>query len=315
MGCSRARGAGSTGVWRAVIALARTVARWLGPGLALGCLSVPALGAEPAPRPSDPDAPARSRAAQTRANVAFEGDLGAVLWTRRLEWEGDPAETLRGYRLVGVAPGVAAQGIWYPGAHTTRSAAAHVGLLGRYFRGFPRGAQREGRSFNTRTQEYELGLRGRIPFRPFELGLSVAYGAHDYEIDWYTDPDMPVVASVGYRFFRPGLEVRLRTERWVLELSGGLRVVGEAGELGSSWFFPELAGYGLDGTLGVGRRLTSSVTLLATGGMERYQFALRPDSAAPGPLGSAERVVDQYTAAALLLRWSLPGVRPGPGAK
>jgi hypothetical protein len=236
--------------------------------------------------------------------AAIQLELGVPLFTRRFRYEQDVTQTLRSYRLDGLAPGVVAGLVWYPGAHFTSHAAAHVGLTGRYFQGFPPAAEREGRSLDTTTRSYRFGLRLRIPARPLELAVVGEYGAHDYQVARDPVTGVPVVPDVGYRFVRPGLGLGIQVDAFTAEVTGGVRVVLDTGELESAVFFPNLSGYGLDGSLAAGG-VAGPVAVLAQGAFERYRFALNPSTVAPSPYGVAGLAIDSGYSVSLLVRLTL----------
>ena len=270
-------------------------------------LDEPAGGEEPADDDQEPEREPRSKRDRSGAPrpTALQLELGLPLFTRRLHYEDDVTQTLRSYRLDGLAPGVAAGAVWYPGAHFTSGAAAHLGVTGGYLRGFPPAAAREGREFDTKTQSYRVGLRVRIPVDPVEIGILGEYGGHDYEVARDPNTGLALVPDVAYRFIRPGVVVALTSGAFTAEAAAGARIVLDTGELQSAEFFPDLTGWGFDAALGAGVVL-GPVAVLLRGAVERYRFELRPSAVAPGPYGAAEVAIDRSALLGLVVRVELP---------
>ena len=267
----------------------------------------PALGeaSEPAPPEEEIDAVEEdaeaSSAPAPKAKRPSPLELTATLhtFTRHLRYTDDLFGVLRGYNLSSARLDLR----WYPVAHFQGGIPSHVGISASYERGFLlKSKAPNGDSLDTTSQEWSLGLRGRIPLDPHELGVDVAYGEQTFRVD--DNPQLPLVPDVRYRYVRVGVDGRARFKDFSVGGRLGYRFVSSAGDIGSQRWFPNLDVGGMDTSVFGGWALSRDLDLIAGLTYRRYFFNLNPE---PGDLHVAGGALDQYVSGFAGVSYRLPG--------
>jgi hypothetical protein len=197
---------------------------------------------------------------------------------------------------------------FYPLAFAGPGGLANVGLVGRYERligvstvdksgmGLP--------TSMTSGQEWDVGLRGRLPFDSGELGVSATYGQHTFLL---SSGDVPpsataTVPNVEYIFYRVDLDGAVALGPVTVGAHVGTRFVPKTGALGT-WFGTTKT-TSIETGLSVAYRLTPVFEVVAGGDFLRYAFAFNPPTNNGIVAGGA---VDQYISGYLALRVSITG--------
>ncbi|HET6332247.1 MAG TPA: hypothetical protein VFG30_03505, partial [Polyangiales bacterium] len=118
---------------------------------------------------------------RTAAANALDINLGARFGTRNFAYN-DPLPGLRKYGM-SLSPNLRLAVRWYPVAHFDDGALSNIGLdlRGEVLVGVT-SKNRAGQKFETSAHSFGVGLRGRIPFRTFEVGAVVGYGVHAFSL-------------------------------------------------------------------------------------------------------------------------------------
>jgi hypothetical protein len=226
---------------------------------------------------------------------ALEVALGVRLMTRSFSYQ-EPMTRLPEHS-VSPTPAGHVQLRAYPGAPFMRGIAAHLGLELSGLLMLPVEAQDGPSIFETTSKAFGVGLRGRIPLWPSELGIHAGWGAHDIEIsDSQFDGD-PEVPSVAYNFLRLGADARIAlSSELALTVRASYLLLLGYGELAEVRWFPEASGFGIEAQLGAAYALGGPFWAVADLGFTRYSMTLNVE---PPPAGSAamprvaEGAVDQ----------------------
>ena len=265
-----------------------------------------AAGAErPTPPGEEPvddapdDAPPPTRAASRPAPLEAALTLGAG--TRNYRYSDDLFAALRAYKM-GPTPTAALAARWYPVAHFTGGFAANLGLAVAYERAFLIQSEANGETYDTRAQQWLVGVHARLPVGALELGVDLGLGAHAFEVD--DDAKQPLVPSVDYRFLRAGLDARYRSGSFLVGAAFGYRHVTDAGEVASDAWFPRADVAGLDLGAHAGYAVIPRVYLLAGALYRRYWFSMNPEPGDPFVAGGA---LDSYVTGWAGIGWELAG--------
>jgi hypothetical protein len=224
---------------------------------------------------------------------------GGGIQSRGLSYRDDLFSELGDYSLT-AAPWLRAAARWYPGAHFTRDAFAHIGITGEF--GSVLGVtsrQRSGASFPTDSWRFDVGVDVRLPIDPVEIGLGFTYGIQTFSVGSNEDGDAAQVPNVQYQSLRPMARVRLDIGVGLYaDAAFGWRFLTGVGPL-SEWFprnsgsgFDLGAGFGWESDMGLGVRLGFE--------MQRYFFAFHPEPGDPLIVGGAE---DQYLTGTVDVVW------------
>lgn len=213
--------------------------------------TTPTQAPPPAAATTEPEAPVAhpSRPIALDAFVGFRG-IG-----RSLSYVNDMTNTFRGYDL-GFGPSVYAAVEWFPGAHFTSSALAHIGIYGDFGAAFGIVSQDSaGTSYGTGSILYDVGLRGRFPLvSHLDLGVRVGYGGQTYSIS-SSMGQPPGVPDVSYGFIRFGVSARYDLAERVGILVGlNYLLTLNAGQF-TSGFFPHESINGFEGSVAVAVRI------------------------------------------------------------
>jgi hypothetical protein len=195
----------------------------------------------------------------------------------------------------------------YPGAFAGRGIASQIGLVGRYEKligtktNFDQGV-----SLSTFGQEFEVGLRGRLPLDANELGVTAAYGKHSFHVT-DTDPGptaSAVVPNVDYTFVRLALDGRLDLGAVAFGARVGTRLVTSTGALGETWF-PKTKTNSIEAGVEGAFKLTPVFSIVAGVDFLRYAFNFNPVPTSNAVVAGG--AVDQYISGYLALRVSISG--------
>ncbi len=189
----------------------------------------------------------------------------------------------------------------YPLAFAGRDGLANIGLVGRYERLIGVSTKSGG---TTSGQEFDVGLRGRLPLGGGEVGLSATYGQHTFLL---TSADLPpsnatTVPNVEYTFVRADLDGAANLGSVTLGGHVGTRFVPKTGALGT-WFGTTKT-TSIEAGISAAFRLTPVIEVVAGGDYLRYAFAFSPPRNNGIVAGGA---VDQYISGYLALRVSISG--------
>lgn len=235
-------------------------------------------------------------------NTALELELGGGVESRHFDYTDDIFVSLRNYEL-DAAPLIFLGARWYPLAHESRGDLANVGVVGRYAHVFPPTAlTRDGRRFDSASNEFFVGVQGRAPIDEHELGLSAGYGQQRFEVTG--DEAAPLLPDVVYDYLRVAVAAELRFGEFRFGGELGKRFVLATGELETAAWFPHVAADAIDARAFVGHALVDDVDLIAGVAITRYFFAMNPR---PDDVRVAGGAVDQYLSGWVAAVWSLPG--------
>lgn len=242
-------------------------------------------------------------AAKERAS-ALEVGIGVRAFSRQLRYTDDIFDQLREYEL-GSAPAAFGWLRWYPASHFTKGVAAHFALVGLYERGFATKSKISGgEEYETSMSEWQVGLRGRIPFLPHELGIQATYGTHAFQVD--DDPLAPLVPDVKYRFIRIGVDGTARISRVIIGAGFGYRIVTDPGPIKSDFWFPRASVGGVDVGVFGGYEIVKGVDILAGFDFRRYFYDM---NAKPGDTWAVGGARDEYIAGWGGFGFRLPGAQ------
>jgi len=261
-----------------------------------------------------------------RGRTPFELDLGLRGYSRNFEYTDpygarDPSQhrALVPYKLP-FAPAFTLAGVFYPGAFFDNGVLGNIGLMGSLNLGFatktdyvqqqPGGASTT-TELKTNSQDWDLGLRGRIPAGPFELALFAEYGMQTFILlgDEGGTKLAPLVPDVKYTFVRLGAEPRVRFGHFTAAGHIAPRILTSLHQidLARVWF-PGAKGRGLDFGLMVGYGLTNFLELVGGGDFVGYGFDFNDlptdPTLAPVVAGGA---TDRYWSGWVALRLRVPG--------
>jgi len=243
--------------------------------------------------------------------MALALELGAGGFSRDFEYR----ENLSGLPVYDIAiPPLAYVGLqWFPAAHFSDGAAAHVGLRahGQMAFGLSSGLEQgSNEEFATSSTLLELGLRGRLPLGSLQLGADISYGSHTYKID-SADTEMgpldPGIPSAAYSYLRFHIDASLALgDSASIGIGLGLLPMLGLGEI-ERWY-PQAGGLAMEGDINFAYQLFSSFDLVASIGARRYAITIDPtvdDVTDNRPIAAG--LVDQYIFGLLGLRLRLGG--------
>lgn len=245
------------------------------------------------------------------APIALEIMAGPRIVNRSFRFN-EPLSDAAEYKLPrGAAPFIDAA--IYPLAFAGRGVMANIGIVGRYERLVgtstvtkdPSGATAS--TTTTTAQQYEVGLRGRIPLDVHEVGLTGTYGQQSFMPATKSPPPSTMaIPNVVYSFVGLGADARLRFGGIVtLGAHLGTRLVTDTGSLGKTWF-KKTTTTAVDAGLSLAVRVAPMFEVVAGGDFVRYGFAFNPKPS-DNLAFVAGGAVDQYISGYLALRVSLNG--------
>ena len=224
---------------------------------------------------------------ETKRPSAFDLAVGARVGTRNFGYN-DSLPGLRGYSL-GPSPSVALHGHWYPAAHFSSGALAHLGLdlradmlLG------VSSENKQGQKFSTNSHAFGAGLRARFPLSDrLEMGAVAGFGQHAFGLSDANGVD-PEVPDIVHNFLRFGLDGRYQLiPQLGVQLRAGFLKGLSLGELADKAWFPHATGNGIEAELGFQLAVTRMLSVELAAGMQRYFMSLNPEASDPGVRGTA----------------------------
>lgn len=261
--------------------------------------------AAPAPRPAAPPAvKAPTGPAQANGWPAVLASVGFRGLSRSFNYSGNPSSNLSTLSM-GLAPAVAVDAAWFPGAHFTSGALAHLGMFLQADFVFGLAARQDQARFGAHAERYRGGAQVRFPIaRAFELDLHAGYLSHGFNIDATSatgNTPRPNIAGVTYAGPRGGLGMKINpTDKFSIELHGAFTFVAFKGELGSEKFFPNATGFGFDVAGALAYLIAPNLQLRASVDYASYLLTLNP---AVGATFQAENANDSYFGGTLALAW------------
>jgi len=213
----------------------------------------------------------------------LEVGLGFRFGNRDFKYTGKTTPNVVPYSLW--SPAVFLSARFYPAAIWSDGVWSHLGLTFRYELAIPSTTNYEqadatGKTvvtpLKTRANEYQIGLRGRIPIGPHELGIFGQYGDQSFVVGGDEDPKKSpyaVVPDVHYHYLRFGLDARFYVSKLLVEAHVAPRFLTAMKEIdkGGVWF-PGATGSGLDFGLELGWQLLPWLTPVAGVDLVRYGF-------------------------------------------
>lgn len=235
-----------------------------------------------------------------------EAPAALVVWAgggvthRDLSYTDDIFEQLSDYTLP-AWPSLHGGARWYPGAHFTNDAWAHLGVFTELGGAIGARTRQDGETFPTECWSLLVGLDARVPFEPIELGLALGFGLQSFLLGRGTAGNAAGVVSVEHQLLRPGIRARIAMGLGLyVEPTFGWRLLFGSGEL-SRWF-PRNTGSGLDFGLSLGWESDLGLGARLRVEHSRYFFAFHPE---PEDALIAGGVLDQYVSATIDVVWRI----------
>jgi hypothetical protein len=263
-------------------------------GAAISMAAVPALGqgfeveATPAPESVAADSDAPPVVSKLELNGGFKWVSHRFFYTDNFR------DRLRTYEM-GLAPAPYVSAEWYPGGNAIGGPKTHLGIIGSFEQSLSWQSKRaSGERFETSMNEWQLGVRGRMPLIPHQAGLSLTFGSHTFSVD--DDPRAPLVPDMSYKFIRLGVDGRASFGE--ISVGGRLayRFILDAGDVVSDIWFPRASVGGLDLGAYVAYALMPELDVVAGIDYRRYFYTLNPE---PGDRRVAGGALDQYVSPSL----------------
>jgi hypothetical protein len=223
----------------------------------------------------------------------LEVSVGLRGYNRKYEYTGvPPGQNLAIPYSLSVAPTIFVAARVYPWAFGSNGLLSHLGVMGRFEYGIATSANYLTTTFQTHTNEYQLGIRGRLPIEHHELGMFALYGAQNFTFSDTNGTTASPIPNVHYHYLRFGVDARFYISKLVVGAHVAPRFLTSMSVL-DSWF-PGATGSGLDGGLMLGWQVLPWLTV--TGGMDfvRYGFDFNNQPATPPPRIIAGGATDTY---------------------
>lgn len=166
--------------------------------------------------------------------------------------------------------------------------------------------ERAGRDVGVNFTELEGGMRYRQPVGKHELGVQLTAGMLSAGLDGSAATSG--VPEIGYTLLTPTADAGLHFGALTMRGSVSYQyLLGGLGEIGSAEWFPRAEGAGFKGQVGLEYRLSSSISLQASGAVRRFVLEMnsRPEDAEGGQAEVAGGAVDLYTSGYLGLAFTL----------
>jgi hypothetical protein len=234
--------------------------------------------------PKDSDEDEKKSEPSKPGRDPFEAHAGIRGYNRQFGYSGAVTK-LSAYSLP-FAPALLIGGRFYPAAFVRDDVLGNIGLVGQAELGiattteYPSPAPSGGTGeiiteLETSTQEWNIGLIGRIPLEPVEIAVFAVYGEHTFILrgDENTSGLPPLVPDVKYKYIRPGVEVRGRPSDFLVGARGAPRFLTsyEQIDLEGVWF-PGASGFGFDVGLFGGYSVLPFLDIVAGFDFLRYGF-------------------------------------------
>jgi hypothetical protein len=195
---------------------------------------------------------------------------------------------------------------FYPAAFATRGFAANLGIVGHYERLV--GTKTAGTDFSTLAQQFDVGVRARLPLGENELGLTASYGKQTFHVTESdpgpAPPNGSNIPNVDYTFGAIEADGRLQLSPIELRAHVGTRLMTNTGSLGEKWF-STIKTTAITAGFSVAYPLTSIFAVVVGGDIVRYAFDFNPVPTTN--IVVAGGAVDQYLSGFLALRVTLSG--------
>lgn len=255
---------------------------------------------EPPLEPTDEAKPAEEAATESKAGLApFEFMVGMRGYNRKFDYSANrgarepdrlPIRTLVPYQL-DFAPALVFSSRIYPLAFFRDDVWSHIGITGSFEVGIATTTEVRGGSglepLKTSFDAWDVGLRGRLPLGPLELGIFGTYGSQAFILvgDEGGAGLQPLVPDVKYNFLRFGLDARVHVSDFRFGASIAPRVLTSLHQidLATVWF-PNASGRGLDFGLEAGWNFLPFLGVVAGFDYVRYGFDF--NDAPPGTVSS-----------------------------
>jgi hypothetical protein len=234
---------------------------------------------------------------ETPLPPALDVALGVRGFQRQLSYHQDLYGNFRPYDLT-LAPAIVGSLAWYPAAHFTGGWLSGFGLLAEGDYAFALSSQdASGTVYPTQSFGLLGALQYRVPLGASEVSVSVGYGMQTFSVETPTTPADTGVPALEYQYVRGAVATRIALSSRVAITAHGayLHVLG-TGEL-SDRFFPRSNVGGVEASLGLAFKLTTSFEIRALLNGRRYFFAMNPEPGDPWVVGGA---VDQYLSGSLM---------------
>jgi hypothetical protein len=185
-----------------------------------------------------------------------------------------------------LGPAIIAALRFYPIALFRDDAWSHVGLTARYEFGIATGTQysqpqpdgtQKLTNLTTSSTSWMVGLRGRLPIGPHELGMFAEYGQHSFILkgDEQSRPGQPyaLVPDTNYTFIRTGMDARFYFGKVVVGAQFAPRFMQSVREIDlKGVWFPGATGSGLDFGVNGGYSVLPFLSVVAGADVLRYGF-------------------------------------------
>jgi len=193
---------------------------------------------------------------------------------------------------------------FYPAALGARGLLANFGVVGSYEKLIATKTQSS--SSSTEAQQFEIGVRGRLPLGAHEVGLAASYGEQTFHVS-DTDPGPfagGTVPNVDYTFVDLDADGHFRLDPITIGAHLGTRFVTHTGALGKMWF-PTVKTTAIEAGLSAAYRLTPLFEIVLGADLMRYAFDFNPVPQTAGLVAGG--AVDQYISGYLALRVTFSG--------
>ena len=243
---------------------------------------------------------------------------GIRLFNRGFTYVDDQSGTTKDYALP-LGPELVLSGEWFPGAHFTNGALAHVGLTARLSRSLALdSAGPENTTYITTDTDWAVGAIGRLPLGRHEVRALATYGHHEFAVESEHPRDpAPSIASVNYQHAKLGADARIALGAAAVYAGAAWLAVFDAGEIGDAAFFPGTTATGVQGAVGFGYALSDTIELRGDVDVRMYFLDFNPASDATTMV---EGAIDRYIAGTIGVTWQmdptgLGGAEPSIGLR
>ncbi|MCB9641237.1 MAG: hypothetical protein H6727_20225 [Myxococcales bacterium] len=268
----------------------------------------PTIRTRRAPPPDMPEDPPPARKTFTpsdKVEAPLWIGIGARFFSRTLYYNDDIFGELSPYNLL-MAPALALQMHWYPGAHFTNGPLAHIGLVAEF--SYALGLESrtpDGKTLPTSAYQLQAGLRGRFPIGPISLMLTAGYALQSFQIDTKNPANESglEIPSVEYHALR--IEARAYWAihpRIGLFLGSAYRVILGAGEIATDAYFPKIWIGQVDAEAGLDINILRWFAIRTRFQFNHYFSSMNSQ---PGDRRVAGGAVDQYANIDLFLVFRL----------
>lgn len=232
-----------------------------------------------------------------------EAWLGLRGINRGIRYTGDEDGVMRPYDMP-IGPSLTLGGEWYPGAHLTNGALAHLGVTLKLEQSvFLRSAGPNGASFPTSESYWALGMRTRFPLGEGRLSLSAAIARHAFSVEAEHPRDpAPDIATVAYTHGRFGADARAVMGAVTLTFDGAYLLVLDPGEIAEAHWFPGTTAHGVEAAIGFMYPLGDTFHLRASIDGRVYLLDFHPNDASSRNVGGA---LDRFIGATVAIGWEM----------